>query len=102
MNAKALICTSLWEDPGFVLIEAGIANLPVISNSCPSGPIEIINNNETNGYLYSFNSMNSLLEKLKQFENENEEKIFRKILSMKKYSKNFSIFKFYKNFSKYV
>ena len=33
LNAKALICTSLWEDPGFVLIEAGIANLPVISNS---------------------------------------------------------------------
>ena len=60
LNAKALICTSLWEDPGFVLIEAGIANLPVISNSCKSGPIEILKHKE-NGYLYLYNSYNIMI-----------------------------------------
>ena len=101
LNAKALICTSLWEDPGFILIEAGIANLPVISNSCKSGPIEIIKN-ENNGYLYPYNSLKGLVEKLKAFENENEKNILKKVINMKIYTKNFSLFKFYKNFSKYV
>ena len=100
-NAKALICTSLWEDPGFILIESGIANLPVISNSCLGGPIEILNN-EKNGYLYEFNSMESLISKIKQFEKDDKEVIFQKKVNMKIYSRNFSILKFYKNFIKYV
>ena len=101
LNAKALICTSLWEDPGFVLIEAGIANLPVISNSCKSGPIEILRHEE-NGYLYSYNSTDDFLKKLKNFECENQKNINKKIVMMKKFSRNFSIFKFYRNFTKYV
>lgn len=101
LNAKALICTSLWEDPGFVIIESGIANLPVISNSCKSGPVEIIKHNE-NGYLFSYNSMNDFLKQLKNFENEDQKSINKKIINMKKFSRNFSIFKFYKNFVKYV
>tara|TARA_B100000989_G_scaffold64840_1_gene44926 strand:+ start:7113 stop:8258 length:1146 start_codon:yes stop_codon:yes gene_type:complete len=101
LNAKALICTSLWEDPGFVLIEAGIANLPVISNACKSGPIEILKHKE-NGYLYLYNSMDDFLKKIKDFECENPKTINQKIIMMKKFSRNFSIFKFYKNFTKYV
>ena len=101
LNAKALICTSLWEDPGFVIIESGIANLPVISNSCKSGPVEIIKHEE-NGYLFSYNSMNDFLKQLKNFENEDQKSINKKIINMKKFSRNFSIFKFYKNFIKYV
>ena len=101
LNAKALICTSLWEDPGFVLIEAGIANLPVISNSCKSGPIEILRHEE-NGYLYSYNSTDDFLKKIKNFEFENQKNINKKIVMMKKFSRNFSIFKFYRNFTKYV
>ncbi len=100
-NAKALICTSLWEDPGFILIESGIANLPIISNSCLSGPIEILNN-EKNGYLYKFNSTRDLISKIKQFENDDQEVIFQKKVNMKIYSRKFSILKFYKNFIKYV
>ena len=96
-----MICTSLWEDPGFVLIEAGIANLPVISNSCKSGPIEILRHEE-NGYLYSYNSTDDFLKKLKNFECENQKNINKKIVMMKKFSRNFSIFKFYRNFTKYV
>ena len=100
-NAKALICTSLWEDPGFILVEAGISNLPVISNSCLSGPLEIIDN-EKNGYLYELNSVNSLVKKIQQFEEDEAEIILQKKINMKIYTKNFSISKFYKNFTKYV
>ena len=30
------------EDPGFVLIEAAINNIPIISNDSPNGPKEFI------------------------------------------------------------
>ena len=37
-SADCFILTSLWEDPGFVLIEAGLSNLAVISSNCRNGP----------------------------------------------------------------
>ena len=100
-SAKALICTSFWEDPGFILIEAGISNLPVISNACLSGPIEIIDNDK-NGYLYKLNSVDSLVETIQKFEQDKEGVIKKKKMNMKIYTKNFSIYKFYKNFITYV
>ena len=42
-NAEALISTSLWEDPGFTLIESGFVNTLVITSNCPNGPKEILN-----------------------------------------------------------
>ena len=84
-----------------ILIESGLANLPVISNSCLGGPIEILDN-EKNGYLYEFNSMGNLISKIKQFEMDDKKVIFQKKVNMKIYSRNFSILKFYKNFIKYV
>ena len=37
-NCKAFILSSLWEDPGFVLIEAMANNCVVLSSNCPNGP----------------------------------------------------------------
>ena len=42
-NAEIFVLTSLWEDPGFVIIEAGYNNLFVISSDCPHGPREFLN-----------------------------------------------------------
>ncbi len=61
-QAKALICSSLWEDPGFIFIEAGISNLPVITNACPNGPLEIFDK-EINGYMFNFNSSENFKKK---------------------------------------
>jgi len=41
-KSEALVLTSLWEDPGFVIVEAGYNNCQVVSSNCPNGPIEII------------------------------------------------------------
>ena len=38
------ILTSLWEDPGFVLVEAAYNNLFIISSDCKNGPKEILDN----------------------------------------------------------
>ena len=40
-NCKALISTSLYEDPGFAIIEAFHLNKPVISSNAENGPKEM-------------------------------------------------------------
>ena len=53
-NAYALVLPSLWEDPGFVLVEAGYNGCQVISSDCPNGPSEIVG--DDGGYLFESNS----------------------------------------------
>ncbi len=100
-QAKALICTSLWEDPGFIFIEAGICNLPVISNACPNGPLEIFEK-EINGFLFNYNSSKDLENKINEFKYFKSDNLKKKVWSLKKYSNNHSIIRFFKNFNKYV
>ena len=44
-NCKFFILSSLWEDPGFVLIEAAINNTSIISSNCDNGPKDFLKNN---------------------------------------------------------
>ena len=37
----------LWEDPGFVLVEAALAGTSIISSKCPNGPEEILQNEKS-------------------------------------------------------
>ena len=65
-NAQAFILSSLWEDPGFVLIEAAMNNLFLISSDCKNGPSEILDNGNR-GYLFKNNEKNALFNSLKKF-----------------------------------
>lgn len=65
-NSKGFILSSLWEDPGFVLVEAGICRTPVLSSDAWPGPIEIIKN-EINGIIFKNNDENSFIEKFSNF-----------------------------------
>ena len=40
------VLSSIWEDPGFVLVEVALCNLFIISGNCPNGPKEILNYGE--------------------------------------------------------
>ena len=92
LNAKALICTSLWEDPGFVLIEAAMSNLTILSSNCKSGPEEIIGKNEKGGFLFENNDIISLNKMfLNYFETDNQI-IYKKKIYAKKKIKKYSIF----------
>ena len=51
-KAKAVIVASLWEDPGFVMIESAYLKKTIISSDCPSGPKEFIGKNR-GGFLFS-------------------------------------------------
>ena len=43
-NFEAFILTSLWEDPGFDLIEAAFCLANIIYSNCKNGPVEFIDN----------------------------------------------------------
>ena len=89
-KAHALILPSLWEDPGFVLVEAGYNNCQVISSNCPNGPVEIIGND--GGYLFKSNSKKSLLDTINFFLKDSEKNKLSKKIILKKRVKNFTSF----------
>ena len=97
-NSKAFILSSLWEDPGFVLIEAMLSDTIVLSSNCPNGPKEIID--KKNGLLFQSNSESDFISKFNHLINlsDIEKKEFR--VNAKKTIKNFSIFHHYQKLQK--
>ena len=97
-NAECIISSSLWEDPGFVMIESAALRKIIISSDCPNGPKEFIEKNQC-GYLFKNGSEKDLEEILYKYFHESKSKEIiesKKINALKK-SKNFSLFNHYKN-----
>ena len=91
-KAKAFILSSLWEDPGFVLIEAAFCNLSIITSNCPNGPSELLNEGR-NGFMYQSNDKRDFLAEFNKYILSDKNELFNKKLAVKKYSKNFTYFK---------
>ena len=90
-NAKAIILSSLWEEVGFVIVEAAFCNLFVISTDCPNGPKEFLENGNA-GYLFHSNKKNELKNQIKKF--AKEEKNLKKFkIKAKKNSSNYTLFR---------
>lgn len=90
-NSKCFILSSLWEDPGWVLIEAIYSNTFVISSDCPSGPKEILC--DGGGFLFKNNSVNDLVKNILKFENTPNEEIIKMKIKAKKKIIKYSSFK---------
>ena len=89
-NANALVLPSLWEDPGFVLVEAGYNGCQVISSDCQNGPSEIVGND--GGYLFESNSKSSLVQTISKFLKDTEQNKLTKKINLKKRLKKFTSF----------
>ena len=98
-NSDIFILSSLWEEVGFVMIEAAFCNSYIISSDCPNGPKEFLNNGK-NGILFSNNSRASLLKSLKKYSNLDNEKIFSDKVILKKKTNRHTMFKHYLIFNK--
>ena len=92
-KASAFILSSLWEAPGFVIIEAALCNLFLISSDCPNGPKEILLNGEA-GMLFESNKKDELKNKLEEFINS-KESVNSKKISAKKNCMKYTIFRHY-------
>ena len=89
-NSKIFVLSSLWEDPGFVILEAGYLNKIIFSSDCPNGPIEILNAGK-NGFLYKSNSIKSFVENFGKLVNYDNNEIYKKKLLLKKKCKEFTL-----------
>ncbi len=89
IKSKAFILSSLWEDPGFVIIEAMFSNTIVISSDCASGPKEILDKNR--GVLFQSNNKRDFIEKFNFLTNLQESQILEKKISAKKFVKKFTL-----------
>ncbi len=95
-DAEAFILSSLWEDPGFVIIEAAFCRTGVFSSDCPTGPKEIIKNN-FNGFLFKSNDIKSFLDNFEVLiQKKNNKEI---LLNNLKYIKRFTLFNHYTKFN---
>jgi len=92
------IMTSLWEDPGFVMIESAANDTVIISSDCRSGPKEFIDNNR-GGYLFRSNDEKNFIDIFNNFMSDSKESLFKKKVFAKKKAINFTRFRHYRAFS---
>ena len=90
-KSEAFILSSLWEDPGFVIIEAAFNNSFVISSNCKNGPSEFLQNGKA-GILFENNKDNALFEALTNYVNH-EVDLKQKKISAKKNCLKYSLFR---------
>ena len=95
VKSKAFILSSLWEDPGFVMIESALCNTLIISSDCQNGPKEFLLNGKA-GLIFKSNLKNELYNKLIEFKKSSEIDLYKKKILAKKNSNNFTMFRHYK------
>jgi glycosyltransferase involved in cell wall biosynthesis len=95
------ICSSLWEEPGHTLMEAGYLNVPILTSNCPNGPNEIIKNS-FNGLKYELGNEIDFLEKMKSIGNLDQIEKNKLVINMKKTIMNYTKFRFSKNIAKII
>ena len=101
LNSDCFILTSLWEDPGFVILEAALCNTFIISSNCPNGPSEILSNGKY-GLLFQNNNLSDLLIKFDEFKNLTKHELHKKKLLAKKKIKMFTQFSHFKSLKKII
>ena len=98
-HCECYISSSLYEDPGFSLIESGFLNKFVIAADSNTGPSEILDDSK-NGFLFKSNDKISLVDQYIKFKNLSLNELMNKKTNLKKFSKNFSFFKHFQNLEK--
>ncbi|MGL3827290.1 glycosyltransferase [Candidatus Pelagibacter communis] len=98
-KSDVFVLSSLWEEVGFVIVEAAISNLFVISSDCPNGPSEFLDYGR-NGILFKTNNKNSLFKSFIDFVNEKDK--FKKKVKAKKSSLKYTKFRHYKTLTEII
>ena len=89
-KAEIFVLSSLWEEVGFVIVEAAISNLFVISSNCPNGPSEFLEDGKR-GILFESNKKNALSNAFKDYLKLKD--IQTKKINLKKNSMKYSKFR---------
>ncbi len=94
LKSKAFILSSLWEDPGFVMIESALCNSVIIASDCKNGPKEFLLNGAA-GLIFKSNVKNELYKKLSEYKKLEKKNILKRKVLAKKNSIKFTMFRHY-------
>ena len=100
-ESKAVLISSLWEDPGFVMIEAAHLKKSIISSDCASGPKEFLDRGR-GGHLFKSNSSKSLFNTKEKFKSTSKNKLKTQIIYAKHKSRIYRSNYHMNLFSKYL
>ena len=89
---ELFILSSLWEEVGFVIVEAAMSNLFVISSDCPNGPSEFLDKGN-NGILFNSNKRGALGDALMKYSKLKQQNEMKK--KLKKNAKKYTLFYHY-------
>jgi glycosyltransferase involved in cell wall biosynthesis len=95
-QCNSFILSSLFEDPGFVLIEAIFNRAFIISSNCETAPMEIIGQHSDCGLIYQNNNIESFKNAFIKFKNFNKDEIKLKKIKAFKKIKKYTIFQHFK------
>ncbi len=90
-SSEGLICSSLWEEPGFVIQEAAACKKIILTSNCYTGPAEFLNYSK-NGYIFESNNENSFIKNFNKLlinKNEHQKKIIKNFKKTNYYTQNF-------------
>tara|TARA_X000000950_G_C13892254_1_gene651352 strand:- start:1806 stop:2936 length:1131 start_codon:yes stop_codon:yes gene_type:complete len=100
-DSLCFVLSSLWEDPGFVVIEAAMNNTIIISSNCETGPKELLND-KINSFVYEVNNKESFIKSFESFLKTDKSQKLKMKINMKKDIKKFTIFSHYQNIKKII
>lgn len=98
-NSKLFILSSIWEEIGFVIVEAASCNVNILSSNCKNGPKEFLLNGKA-GYLFENNNSESFKMKFEEFMNDSLHNKKNKKILAKKETKKFTFLNHYNSFKK--
>jgi glycosyltransferase involved in cell wall biosynthesis len=101
IKADVFVLTSLWEDPGFVLIESAFCNTSIISSNCPTSAEELLDYGR-GGILYKNNNLEDLIKKINLFYKFNKSDLTKMQLIIKKKIKVYTMLSHYQSFVKNI
>ena len=93
-KSNCVISSSLWEDPGFIMVESAFVGTPIITSDCPNGPKEFIGKNES-GFIYKSNDVNSFQNELDSFNISKDDLLKNKAKKRSSYLQDIIIIKNY-------
>ena len=100
-DSLCFVLSSLWEDPGVVVIEAAMNNTIIISSNCETGPKELLND-KINSFVYEVNNKESFIKSFESFLKTDKSQKLKMKINMKKDIKKFTIFSHYQNIKKII
>jgi len=100
-QCQCFVSSSLYEDPGFAIVEAGCLNKIIFAADSKTGPSEILNESKR-GYLFENDNYKSLVNNFYDYKNSSKEIVYKKKIEIKKYCKNFTFFSHYTKLIKII